>query len=82
MSLEKNLRDETEKWLAELKLERMKIELKDNSKENVLKNMDAYTSDAQHFLQKGDLIKAFEAVIWSWAILELGLELGVLGKRP
>ena len=78
--IDKQLRDETEKWLKKIKTERKKIKLNDKSKENMLKNMDAYISDSEHFLKKGDLIHAFEAVIWSWSILELGLELGILKK--
>lgn len=80
MTLEKNLQTETEKWLKKIKTERKKIKLNDKSKENMLKNMDAYISDSQHFLKKGDMIRSFEAVIWSWSILELGLELEFFEK--
>ena len=78
--IEKQLREETEKWLKKIKIERKKIKLSDKSKENVLKNMDAYVSDSEHFLKKGDLIRAFEAVTWAWSILELGLELEIFEK--
>lgn len=80
MTLEKELLNETKEWLTKIKAERKKIELKDRSKQDTLKNIDAYISDAQHFLENGDLIRAFEAVIWSWCILELCLELGVFRK--
>ena len=81
--IEKQLRDETEKWLTKIKTERKKIKLNDKSKENMLKNVDAYISDSEHFLKKGDLIRAFEAVVWSWSILEIGLELGIFsGASP
>lgn len=80
MSNPDNLRNETEKWLKKIKAERKKIRLKDVSKKSMIKNMDAYISDSEHFLEKGDLIRAFEAVIWSWSILELCLELEIFAK--
>jgi len=36
-----------------------------------LKNIDAYLSDSKYFLEKNDLIRAFEAVIWAWAWMEI-----------
>lgn len=81
MTVEKDLKNETEKWLKKIQADRKKIRLADKSKENMLKNMDAYMSDSEHFLKKGDLIRSFEAVIWSWSILELGLELGIFSKN-
>lgn len=76
--LEDDLKKETEKWLAKIKQERQKIELADTSKENFLKNIDAYISDSEHFLANKDLIRAFEAVIWAWSQLEIGKDLGIL----
>ncbi|MGB3943369.1 MAG: DUF357 domain-containing protein, partial [Methanothrix sp.] len=35
-------------------------------------------SDSRHFSEKGDPIRAFEAVIWAWAWIEIGLEVGIL----
>ena len=78
--IEKQLKEETEKWLAKIKAERKKVKLIDSPKENLLKNIDAYISDSEHFLKKDDLIRAFEAVIWSWSIMEIGLELGIFKK--
>ncbi|MCS7129804.1 MAG: DUF357 domain-containing protein [Archaeoglobaceae archaeon] len=40
-----------------------------------LDNIKAYASDAEFFLSRSDLIRAFECVIWAWAWLEIGLEL-------
>ena len=76
--MEETLRKETEKWLVKIKEERKKIELADTSKEEFLKNIDAYISDSEHFLENNDLIRAFEAVIWAWSILETCKELGIL----
>ena len=82
MSLENDLRKETNKWLVKIKDERKGIVLTDKKKPELLENIDAYIADSGHFLNKGDLIRAFEAVIWGWANLELGLELGILERAP
>ena len=44
-------------------------------------NVSAYIRDCQYFLEKGDLIRAFEAVIWAWAWMEIGLGKGLLQQR-
>lgn len=71
MGIEEELKQETQKWLEKIKHEREKIEL-GKSKVDFVKNIDAYISDSQHFLKKNDYIRAFEAVIWAWAYLEIG----------
>ncbi|MDK2795053.1 MAG: uncharacterized protein PWQ58_252 [Archaeoglobaceae archaeon] len=43
-----------------------------------LENIKAYASDSEFFIMKSDFIRAFECVIWAWAWLEIGLELGKL----
>ncbi len=68
------LREETEKWLVRVKEKRSKLQ----SESIHMKNIDAYISDSQHFLEKGDLIRAFEAVIWAWAWIEILEELRAL----
>ncbi|MBL7160709.1 MAG: DUF357 domain-containing protein [Candidatus Aenigmarchaeota archaeon] len=35
-----------------------------------LENVHAYVSDCKHFLEKCDLVRAFEAVIYVWGIAE------------
>jgi hypothetical protein len=82
------LRKETEKWLQKIKEERKKIVLADNSKGDFIKNIDSYISDSEHFLKNSmmhsnashnsDLIRAFEAVIWAFAWLEIGKELEII----
>jgi len=66
-----DLRAETEKWLvrADQRLSRCRGD------ERFLSNIKAYISDSRYFLGRGDLIRAFEAVIWAWAWLEIGEEL-------
>ena len=63
MTLEKELREETEKWLSRAKEKREEIVLVDKSKQDMMKNVDAYISDAKHFLEKNDFApQSFDAV--------------------
>lgn len=70
--LASDLRAETERWLlrADERLSRCRGD------ERFLSNIKAYISDSRYFLENRDLIRAFEAVIWAWAWLEIGEELG------
>lgn len=67
---------ETEKWLvrAEERLSRCRGD------ERFLSNISAYLRDSRYFFERGDLIRAFEAVIWAWAWLEIGEELGRISE--
>ncbi len=78
MALEDDLRAETEEWLKKAVVERSRIK---SSDERLLKNIDAYISDSYHFLKNNDLIRAFEAVIWAWANLEIGKEMKIIEVR-
>lgn len=73
----KKLREETERWLEKIKSKDIKA-VDDENAETFAKNIQAYTDDAEHFLEEGKLVEAFEAVIWAWSWLEIGEELGVL----
>ena len=64
------LKKEIDKWLPKVKKEFQKI--KTTSDQSFLKNIGAYIEDTSYFLEKKDLIRAFEAVIWAWAWLEIG----------
>ncbi len=74
--LDGRLREETLKWLsrAEERLEGVTL----RGEERYLENIKAYISDARYFLDRGDLVRSFEAVIWAWAWLEIGLDIHVL----
>ncbi len=72
--LARDLRAETLKWLT--RAEELFCKLAGD--EQFLENVSAYLSDSRHFLNNGDLIRAFEAVIWAWAWMEIGLERGML----
>lgn len=77
-----NLKDEIEKWTMRAKEKRKRIEA-EKGYERLLMNIDAYISDSEYFLRKkNDLIRSFEAIIWSWAIMELGTEYMLLKEVP
>ncbi|MBI2578718.1 MAG: DUF357 domain-containing protein [Candidatus Aenigmarchaeota archaeon] len=69
--IDQQLREETEKWLARIKEKKNNVVAKDEKAKEHLKNMEAYISDSEYFLKKGDLVRAFEAVVWAWAILDM-----------
>ena len=72
------LKEETLKMLEKIKPLIDKIEVVEPKGEEMLTNMKAYISDSKHFLHQKNFIKAFESAVWSWAILEICEELGVL----
>jgi hypothetical protein len=74
LRIEDELRSETLKWLERIKERIKKVE--GNSR--FLENIKAYVSDSRYFVEKGDLVRAFECVVWAWAWLEIGLEVGKL----
>jgi len=76
--LGKNLLAETMKWQAKAEDLCSRV----NGDGEFLENISAYIRDSQFFLDKGDLIRAFEAVIWAWAWREIGLDKGILQERP
>jgi hypothetical protein len=81
------LKKETDKWLEKLERERSLVSSASDDKalrkaaESALKNMDAYMKDTRHFLQKGDFVRAFEAVIYAWGILETLERTGLIEKK-
>ncbi|RLE09054.1 DUF357 domain-containing protein [Candidatus Aerophobetes bacterium] len=41
-------------------------------------NIRAYISDCKYFLEKNDLINAFEAIVYAWGIYETLERLGLI----
>lgn len=78
MKVEEELREETKKWLERLN-SRLKMISGDR---NFLENIRAYEKDSRYFLEKGELVKAFECIVWAWAWLEIGLEVGKIAIGP
>ncbi|MBU3904584.1 MAG: DUF357 domain-containing protein [Nanoarchaeota archaeon] len=77
MNTEEVLIAETHKWLERIEPIVKKIEYFDTKGGSLFINMKAYISDAKHFIEQKDYVRAFEAVIWSWSIYELCLDLGI-----
>lgn len=75
--LDEDLRLETLKWLKKAEVLFCQV----SGDEHFLDNVSAYIRDSHYFLEKGDLIRAFEAVIWAWAWMEIGLEKGLLQQE-
>ncbi len=80
MDVSEQLIAETKKWLERIEHERPKIVLVDKTKKDFLENIDAYIKDAKHFMDKGDFIRAFEAIIWAYSWLEIGERIGIIKK--
>jgi hypothetical protein len=77
MSLEEELQGETLKWRE--RAESLFSEISGDI--HFCENISAYLQDSEYFLDNEDLIRAFEAVVWAWAWMEIGLRLGLLQKR-
>ncbi len=74
MDLREELQAETKKWLDRIK------KIKFNGEKDFIRNINAYISDSEYFLEKGDLIRAFECIVWAWAWLEIGIMVGKVKK--
>ncbi|MEM5778631.1 MAG: DUF357 domain-containing protein [Candidatus Aenigmatarchaeota archaeon] len=75
------IREETEKMIEKIKPLIDKIEIKDKKGEEMLENMKAYIADSQHFLKNKNYLKAFEAIVWAFAILEICEDLGIFNAK-
>lgn len=78
MNTEQALRKETNKWLHRIEKEIKNIKPPDERGREFLENILAYIKDSRYFLAKGDLVRSFEAVIWSWAIYDTAKKLKLL----
>jgi hypothetical protein len=78
--LEQELRREIEKWSQRLEEALSSTEALDEKGRELLENARAYGRDHRHFLGRGDLVKSFECLVWAWALLEVGVELGHLRR--
>lgn len=78
---ESRLLAEIRKWTGKMELELRDVETAGAKGNEFLANIKAYVKDSGHFLGKKDLVRSFEAIIWAWAWLEIGRELGFLQKE-
>lgn len=79
MSIEADLAAEVEKWSKRLDDSLLNLSPLCKRGVKMLQNIKAYRQDSKHFLERGDLIKSFECLVWAWALLETGKELKHLG---
>lgn len=78
--MEEDLNYETTKWLEKLQVEKDNVEILNSKGKEFMTNIEAYIFDSTYFLDKGDLIRAFECVVWAWAWLEIGMEMELFEK--
>lgn len=71
---QKELKQETKKWLEKLE-DRISNY---NNEVDQMENVEAYKNDTYHFLEEEDYIRAWESVIYAWGILETLERLGKL----
>lgn len=69
------------KWKKRLEEIVPKLYSSNKKGEEMLKNIRAYISDSMYFLEEGDYVRSFEAIIWAWAIYEICRDLNVLEFR-
>jgi hypothetical protein len=72
MDTEQQLISETKKWKARIEDEMTRVAARGERGKEFTENIRAYISDSSYFLEKEDFVRAFEAIIWAWAILETG----------
>ncbi|MFQ6129760.1 MAG: DUF357 domain-containing protein [Candidatus Hadarchaeaceae archaeon] len=78
MTLKSELTGEIKKWATKLDNALSTTDAIDERGRKMLSNIEAYRLDSKHFLERKDLIKSFECLIWAWALLETGKELNHL----
>ncbi|MBN2101608.1 MAG: DUF357 domain-containing protein [Candidatus Aenigmarchaeota archaeon] len=76
---ENELAEQTKIWSDKIKTEMQGIKLLNRDKRTFLENVQAYIQDSEYFVEQGDLVRAFEAIIWAWSWLEIGKEEKILG---
>ncbi|NYT00097.1 MAG: DUF357 domain-containing protein [Methanocellales archaeon] len=70
--LENKLDKEIEKWTYKLDEMLPITKTPTNEGKDLMEDIIAYRKDSEYFLEKGDIIKSFECLIWAWALLEIG----------
>jgi len=72
------LEGEIERWTRKLDEKLPGLRPTDEPGEDILENAAAYREDSEHFYEEGKLIESFESLIWAWAFIEIGEDLGHL----
>jgi uncharacterized protein len=81
MGTQAALKSEIDKWSKKIAAEMENAEASSPKGKEMLANIQAYVSDSSHFREKGDLVRSFEAIVWAWAWLEIGLDLNHISKE-
>jgi uncharacterized protein len=85
MDVEETLSQETMKWLDRLESAYSSFsptgKLPEKDLKPIRENVEAYIKDAKFFMEKGDLVRAFEAVIYAWGLLEACQHMGLIGPE-
>jgi hypothetical protein len=72
MDTARQLEQETLKWMKKLEAELRSLqEPPAPQARDEMKNVRAYLSDCKHFLEKKDFLRAFEAIVYAWAIWDV-----------
>ena len=72
------LKKETNKWLAKLEKRDRNLQARDPKAGPEIRNLRAYIKDCHHFISSGDWVRAFEACVYAWGILETLEHLGLV----
>ena len=75
---QKELIEQTDIWYGKADALLKKTKALNKKGEEYLVNINAYMSDTGHFKENKDYVRAFEAVVWAWAWLEIGKDAGFL----
>ncbi len=81
MDTEEQLIGETDKWLGKAQERIVGITANDKKGEEFLTNIKAYIDDTKHFSEQDDHIRAFEAIVWAWAWIEIGLDNEIIKEK-
>ncbi|TAL47351.1 DUF357 domain-containing protein [archaeon] len=71
------MQEEAKKEVERVKGFLPQLKLADPKGKDILKLIEAYFADAQHFYKQGKYVQAFEAAIMCWTYADAGLHLGI-----
>lgn len=78
ITLKDELEEEIDKWSRKLDERLPELDPVGDSGREILENAKAYREDSEHFREEGELIESFESLIWAWAFVEIGENMGHL----
>ena len=81
MNTEEQLKKEIKKWMNKLQESLDSTKALGQKGVEFLTNIKAYQSDSLHFYEKKDYVRSFEALIWAWAYIEIGKDVGLLAGK-